>query len=152
MKNRIKILVIMLVSGVMLAGVTLNDPDSEHSLDLPTIMRLLSSDIQLINEGIYTENYKLIEQGAAAINEHPPLSDETRGLLRETLGTRMQAFAQYDKLVHDTADSLKNAALNQNMGRVLEQYQIIQNGCVSCHGAFRSEIVQARMGKSDTFR
>lgn len=145
MKNRIKIVAIMLVSGIILTGLQLNEPGNEQSPDLPTIMRLLSADIQLINEGIYTENYKLIEQGAAAINEHPPLSDETRGLLRETLGNRMQAFAQYDKLVHDTADSLENAALNQNMGRVLEQYQIIQNGCVSCHGAFRSEIVQARL-------
>lgn len=145
MKNRIKILVIMLVSGVILAGGTLNEPDKDHPLDLPTIMRLLSADIQVINEGIYTQNYNLIEQGAAAINEHPPLSDETRALLSETLGNRMQAFAQYDKLVHDTADSLRNAALHQNMGRVLEQYQIIQRGCVSCHESFRNEIVQARL-------
>ncbi|MEX2584838.1 MAG: hypothetical protein WD315_00500 [Balneolaceae bacterium] len=144
MKNRIKIVAIMLVSGIILMALQLNEPGNEQSPDLPTIMRLLSADIQLINEGIYTENYNLIEQGAAAINEHPPLSEETRSLLQETLGNRMQAFGQYDKLVHDTADSLRNVAQHQDMGRVLEQYQIIQRGCVSCHEVFRNEIVQAR--------
>lgn len=144
MKNRIKIVAIMLVSGIILMALQLNEPGNEQSPDLPTIMRLLSADIQLINEGIYTENYNLIEQGATAINEHPPLSEETRSLLQETLGNRMQAFGQYDKLVHDTADSLRNVAQHQDMGRVLEQYQIIQRGCVSCHEVFRNEIVQAR--------
>ncbi|MFP8489099.1 cytochrome c [Gracilimonas sp. Q87] len=144
MKNQITIFTILLMSGIILSGITMHEPKNNDSLDLQTIMRLISADMQIINEGIYTENYELIEQGAAAINEHPPLSDETRSFLKKTLGNRMQAFGQYDKLVHDTADSLKVAAKDGNMESILEKYQIIQKGCVSCHTSFRNEIIQAR--------
>jgi hypothetical protein len=144
MKNRITILLLLFVSGSILTGLTFDEPTQDESLDLQTIMRFIYADIQIINEGIYTENFKLIEQGAAAINEHPPLSDETKSLVKKTLGERMQAFGQYDKLVHDTADSLKVAATERNMESVLEKYQIIQQGCVSCHASFRNEIIRAR--------
>lgn len=144
MKKRITLLSLLFVSGSILTGLTSDEPTQYESLDLQTIMRLIYADIQIINEGIYTENFKLIEQGAAAINEHPPLSDETRALVKETLGERMPAFGRYDKLVHDTADSLKAAATERNMESVLEKYQIIQQGCVSCHASFRDEIIKAR--------
>lgn len=144
MKNQITIFFILLMSGIILTGITIHEPKEENSLDLLTIMRLLAIDIQIINEGIYTENYDLIEQGAAAINEHPPLSDKTLSLVKKTLGNRMQAFGQYDKVVHDTADSLKIAAINHDMESILEKYQVIQQGCVSCHSSFRNEIIQAR--------
>lgn len=148
MKNQITIFIILFMSVTMFFGITMHEPKENNSLDLQTIMRLITADIQIINEGIYTENYKLIEQGAAAINEHPPLSDETKILVKNTLGDRMQAFSQYDKLVHDTADSLKNAAINHDMESVLEKYQIIQQGCVSCHTSFRSEIIEARQSSN----
>ena len=144
MKNRIIVLLLLLISGSIFTGLSFDEMTQNESLDLPTIMRLIYADIQIINEGIYTENFQLIEQGAAAINEHPPLSNETRSLVKKTLGDRMQAFGQYDKLVHDTADSLKEAATEHNMERVLENYQIIQQGCVSCHASFRNEITLAR--------
>jgi cytochrome c556 len=69
-------------------------------------------------------------------------------LVKKTLGERMQAFGQYDKLVHDTADSLKVAATERNMESVLEKYQIIQQGCVSCHASFRNEITRARLSSN----
>jgi len=144
MKNRIIVLLLLLISGSIFTGLSFDEMTQNESLDLPTIMRLIYADIQIINEGIYTENFQLIEQGAAAINEHPPLSNETRSLVKKTLGDRMQAFGQYDNLVHDTADSLKEAATEHNMERVLENYQIIQQGCVSCHASFRNEITLAR--------
>jgi len=148
MKNRITVLLLLFVSVSIFTGLTFDESTQDKSMDLPTIMRLIYADIQIINEGIYTENFQLIEQGAAAINEHPPLSDETRSLVKKTLGERMQAFGQYDKLVHDTADSLKEAATEHNMERVLEKYQIIQQGCVSCHTSFRNEITRARLSSN----
>jgi hypothetical protein len=144
MSKQIKLLIVITATALSFTGLTQVNSTNQNSPDLPTIMRLIYADIQIINEGIYTENYALIEQGAAAINEHPPLSDETKSLVKKTLGERMQAFGQYDKLVHDTADSLKVAATERNMESVLEKYQIIQQGCVSCHASFRNEIIRAR--------
>lgn len=114
-------------------------------LELPTIMRLLLIDIQTINEGIYTQNFVLIEQGAANINDHPPLSPESRKLVQNTLGERVEQFGAYDKVVHGTADSLRQAAMRQDLDRVLEYYNVIQQGCVSCHSAFQEEIRHERL-------
>lgn len=114
-------------------------------LELHTIMRLLLIDIHTINEGIYTENYDLIEQGAGNINNHPSLAPESRQLVQETLSERMSQFGAYDKVVHGTADSLREAARNQDMNRVMQHYNVIQQGCVSCHAAFQEEIRDERM-------
>ena len=57
----------------------------------------------------------------------------------------MAQFGEYDHLVHSRADSIRNAAINRDMGKVLEQYRIVEQGCVNCHAAFQDEIRQARM-------
>jgi len=114
-------------------------------LELPTIMRMLAIDMHTINEGIFTQNFDLIEQGAANINDHPPLSDDSRTLVQSTLDERMSQFGAYDKVVHGTADSLRKAAQNQDMNRVIKYYNVIQQGCVSCHAAFQEEIRHERL-------
>jgi hypothetical protein len=130
MKNQKLFLSIILISGVTLTGLSLNNRiQTNNSLNLQTIMRLIMADINMINEGIYTQNFQLIEQGAAAINQHPPLSDETRKFIQKTLDDQMPASSQHD------------------MNKVLQQYRIVQQGCVSCHTSFRETIIQARTAK-----
>lgn len=127
---------------------SIQDTETENitqPLELPTIMRMLMMDMHTINEGIFTQNFDLIEQGAANTNDHPPLSDESRSLVQSTLGERMSQFGAYDKIVHSTADSLREAARNQDMSRVMKHYNVIQQGCVSCHTAFQEEIRQERL-------
>lgn len=114
-------------------------------LELSTIMRMLTFDMQTISEGIFTQNFDLIEQGAANINNHPPLSPKSRKLVQSTLGERMTQFVAYDKVVHDRADSLQQAAMMQDMNRIMQQFNVIQQGCVSCHTAFQEEIRYERL-------
>lgn len=114
-------------------------------LELPTIMRMLIIDMHTINEGIYTQNFDLIEQGAANINNHPPLSTKSRELVQNTLGDRMDIFGSFDHTVHSRADSLREAAAQSDMNRVIDNYRIIQQGCVSCHAAFQEEIRHERL-------
>ncbi len=152
MKKRIRLLTFLFLSFVGLATLTAynNMPEpseSEDPLTLQSIMRLISANMGIINEGIYTEDYHLIEEGAAAINDHPPLSPVSLELVKSTLGPRMQAFQEYDNIVHGHADTIKVAAQQKNMQKVLDSYQIVQKGCVSCHAAFRNEIVKARIMK-----
>jgi len=148
----IAIFFFLLATGLAFAHYQEGIPDGSETetpepepLELPTIMRMLLTDIDLINEGIYSENYALIQQGAANINAHPPLSPKSRQLVQETLGDRMPAFGEYDQLVHTRADSLKEAARQKDMNAILKNYQIIQQGCVSCHSAFQEEIRVARI-------
>jgi cytochrome c556 len=57
----------------------------------------------------------------------------------------MEAFGTFDHTVHTRADTLRNAAQERDMSRVLENYRIIQQGCVNCHSAFQQEIRYERM-------
>ena len=118
--------------------------DQNEPLELHIIMRLLMQDLHTINEGIYNQNFDIIEAGAASIHDHPSLADESRDLLKETLEDRMAQFEEMDHFVHIRADSIREAAVNKNMNKVLEQYQIISRGCVNCHIAFQDEIRMAR--------
>ena len=150
MKNRMTFISIAVVVLSMLTGMTLIKMGDKQQADsgsqkLPTIMRLLMQDIHTINEGIYTQNFDLIETGAAKINDHAPLSDESRNLVMETLGDRMAQFGEFDNLVHSYADSIRVAAIAKDMGHVLEMYHIVEQGCVNCHAGFQDEIRQARM-------
>lgn len=146
MKNRIKLFLSATLTLMLISGLTaFNNDQSEDSLDLHTIMRLLMTDIHTINEGIYTHNYDLIETGAAAVNGHPPLSDDSRVLVQRTLGDRMTAFVGFDNLVHAYADSIREAARDQHMERVLNHYRIMEQGCVNCHRSFQDEIRRERL-------
>lgn len=150
MKKRIQLFAFLILSFIGFTALTAynNMPEPqepEEPLTLQSIMRLISANMGIISEGIFTEDYHLIEQGAAAINDHPPLSPVSLNLVKSTLGPRMESFQQYDKIVHGYADTIKVAAQQKNMQKVLDSYQIVQKGCVSCHAAFRNEIVEARI-------
>lgn len=149
MKNRIIFTSILVVSMVLLTCMTLgNSRHIDDSLELHTIMRLIMMDVHEINEGIYTENYNLIENGAAGINNHPPLSDESRKLVQETLGNDMAAFSRFDDMVHARADSIRLAAEKQEMDQVLRHYRVMQQGCVNCHSMFQNVIKRERLSGS----
>lgn len=155
MKYRIHTVIIssfflMVVSGLAINHYSsvqevTNSTDQPETLELQTIMRLLLSDIDRINEGIYTSDFSLIELGASGINEHPALSEESLQLVRETIGSKMEAFGKFDHVVHTRADTLRIAAQEQDMSRVLENYRIIQQGCINCHTAFQQEIRDERL-------
>lgn len=146
MKNRTILFLIITASGILMTGLTLkNNMSDDNSLELHSIMRLLMHDIHTINEGIYTNNFDLIEAGSVAINSHPPLSDESRSMVQNKLGDRMSAFGAFDNRVHAYADSIRDAALNLDMERVLQHYRIMERGCVDCHTAFQNEIRLERL-------
>ncbi len=147
MKNRIFILIIFTVSVLLMTGLTLgNKQQAEEPMELHSIMRLIMMHVHTINEGIYLQNYRLVEKGAADINDHPPLSENSRALVQETLGDEMPAFGAFDEIVHGHADSIRVSAEKHDMEGVLQHYRIMQQGCVNCHAAFQNKIREARMG------
>lgn len=145
MTNRFTLLSASTIIMLLFTGLSLqNSQEKQNELDLPVIMRLLMHDVHTINEGIYTENFDLIEAGASAINSHASISDESQKLLQETLEDRMSAFAEFDNRVHVYADSIKEAAAEQRMDRVLQHYRVMEMGCINCHSAFRDEVMPER--------
>lgn len=108
------------------------------------MMRLLLADMYTINEGMYTENYQLIEEGGTAIAEHPVMTEEDKSLIKSTLGDKMKQFVNYDMIVHHHADSIRLAAIQKDMDEIIRHYTVVQKGCIDCHSAFRTKIIEAR--------
>src|SRR5690625_6393669 len=99
MKNMLNITVSTLILLVALIGMkftySADTNDNQHAvaqsdpLELHTVMRLLMQDLHTINEGIYNQNFDLIEAGAASIYDHPTLADDSMNILRDTIYGRI---------------------------------------------------------------
>jgi cytochrome c556 len=122
-------------------------PHQPEILPLVPMMQQLLDDMQQVDQGIYTENFSLIEKEAENISDHPTMTPEDKKLVKQTLGKEMQQFVEFDMVVHHHADSMRMAAVEQNMQKVLEHYRITQQGCVDCHSNYREPISTARVEK-----
>lgn len=145
MKQSYKVLaVILAVTAVLMALKVSQQKTQPETMSLVPMMRLLLNDMYTIDEGIYTENYEMIEKGGTAVSDHPVMTEEDKKLVKNALGEDMKKFVNFDKIVHHHADSIAAAASNKNMGEVLRHYRIVQQGCVDCHTSFRTKIIEAR--------
>lgn len=145
MKNsKLTIVTVIAIAFMMMAFQSLRKQVQPRTMPLVPMMRLLLSDMFTIDEGIYTEDFAMIEKGGTSIAKHPVMTEEDKKLVKKTLGEEMQQFIGYDMQVHHHADSLALAAQRKEMNSVLHHYRIVQQGCVECHTAFRKEISEAR--------
>lgn len=150
------IIVILFVSAFLLMGWSVSTKDSsEQNLQQPETMRLvpmmqqLLTDMQQVDRGIYTEDYSMIEEGAVNISDHPTMTSEDKKLVKQTLGQEMKQFVKFDMIVHYHADSMRMAAIEKNMQKVLTHYRITQQGCVDCHSNYREPISTARLNNEN---
>lgn len=144
MKNRI-ILSLLLITFFTFAFTQANSQQgTSETKPIKTIMQLLMMDMQTIEVGIWNENYQTIETGAENIVNHPKIPVAQRKEIKSILGKKMKAFVALDRQVHNHADSLARDAQTKNMDEILKHYRIIQQGCVSCHANFRTQIIEGR--------
>src|SRR5690625_1097137 len=54
------------------------DHDHGDPLELHTVMRLLMQNLHTINEGIFNQDFDIIEAGAASIYDHTSIADESQ--------------------------------------------------------------------------
>lgn len=150
MKRSILIFTILAGFSLSVMGWSWYPPEKTkqpETLPLVPMMQQLLDDIQQVDQGIYTEDFAVIEEGAGNISDHPTMSLEDKKLVKQTLGEEMKQFVEYDMIVHHHADSMRMAAVEQNMQKVLQHYRITQQGCVDCHANYRESISSARLEK-----
>lgn len=143
-RSKLTIGAIIMIAVVIMAFQSVRKQVQPRTMPLVPMMRLLLNDMYAIDEGIYTEDFAMIEEGGRSIADHPVMTEEDKKLVKKTLGEEMKQFVRYDMTVHHHADSIAVAAQQKEMSRVLHHYQIVQQGCVDCHTAFRRKITESR--------
>lgn len=125
------------------------EPDSPQVRPLKYLMVALGQDMNRINDGLWHEDYEMIRNGAQAIAGHPRVPPEQMAAIREALDERFQQFVGFDQHVHGVAVELVDAAERRDLVDILNAYTRIQNGCTSCHTAFRDEVRAKLYGHLD---
>ncbi|WP_138430967.1 hypothetical protein [Fodinibius saliphilus] len=141
-RESIAVLLVIIVSSVSMIGWSYFQDDSHQpeTMKLVPMMQRLLHDMQIVDQGIYTENYDLIAKGGEGIADHPVMTPEDKAMVKKVLGKEIKQFISFDKTVHHHADSMRQAAVEQQMDEVLNHYRIVQQGCVDCHSNYRKRI------------
>ncbi|HLV25947.1 MAG TPA: cytochrome c [Gemmatimonadales bacterium] len=104
------------------------------------IMQRLGSEMLKLTHALMTDDTATVAASAEAVAAHVPISSAELARIRAELGNQMAAFEALDESVHVASTQLSVAARSGNMQEVLQQLNIVQAGCVSCHSQFRERL------------
>lgn len=110
------------------------------SVTLKSIMQGLRDDLVDISDGLLTDDFELVANGAIGIANHPQIPAAQVQLVAAELGAEMPAFKQLDTLVHDLAVEISAAAEAGNGGAAISDYQRMIDGCFACHRAYKERV------------
>lgn len=110
------------------------------SVTLKSIMQELRDDLVDISDGLLTDDFELVANGAVGIANHPQIPAAQVQLVAAELGTEMPAFKQLDTLVHDLAIEISAAAAAGNGDAAISGYQRMIEGCFACHRTYKERV------------
>jgi hypothetical protein len=110
---------------------------------LKAIMQGLEADLANVAHGIWAEDAEAVGAAAGRVADHPRVTPEQMAVIQATLGEDFAAFVQYDQAVHRASVALAEGAAGATAVEHLSGLQRIQQGCVSCHSAFRTRVSAA---------
>ena len=124
-------LMLALASTVAMAG---------DAPSLKEIMQGLRNNLVEISDGLLTDDFELVAQGAASIAEHPKIPAAQVQLVAAELGPEMAAFKQLDNLVHDQSLEIGVAAKALDRDAAISSYQRMIEGCFDCHRTYKERV------------
>ncbi|PCJ47502.1 MAG: hypothetical protein COA74_11395 [Gammaproteobacteria bacterium] len=140
MKHLIKIGLIFL-TGIFFTSATLSsEKETPSPTDLKSIMQGMLSDTKDITEGIFIDNFEMIEKAANNIAMHPEIPPVAKLKLIKAFGPKMQEFKANDMKVHQAAVEIGKAAQLKDMDVIITQFHVLIDGCGSCHGKFKKTV------------
>jgi len=110
---------------------------------LKEIMQELRNNLIEISDGILTDNFEQVAQGAASIAEHPKIAPAEVALVASALGPEMPAFKRLDNVVHDLSLEISAAAEALDRDAVISGYQRMIEGCADCHSSYKERVAAA---------
>lgn len=108
--------------------------------NLKEIMQGLRDDVVEIADGLLTDDFTRVANGADRIANHARIPADQVQLVAAELGTEMAAFKQIDTLVHDLSLSIAAAAKDKDRDRAIADYQRMLSGCFACHAAYKDRV------------
>lgn len=113
---------------------------TDDASSLKDIMQGLRNNLIEISDGLLTDDFKLVAQGASSIAEHPKIPAAQVQLVAADLGPEMAAFKQLDNLVHDLSLEIVAAAKALDRDAAISNYQRMIEGCLDCHGTYKERV------------
>ena len=153
--SRIVLLVVIIGVATSVGVLPINDrapeasdgtqvaPPDTLTRPLRLLMVGLGQDMSRVNDGIWHEDFRMIQQAADAIANHPRISPEEMVAIKNALGNRFAMFVGHDRMVHDTATRLATAATQESMIDVMRYHSELTQFCVACHTNYRAEVRSA---------
>ena len=124
---------------------------ASDEISLQEIMQGLRDDLAQVSDGLLTDDFEQIAQGADAIANHPRIPAQEVQLVAAELGVEMPAFKAIDTRVHDLAVEVAAAARLRDRDAVAAGYQRMFEGCLACHGAYKERVAAAlALGRRDS--
>lgn len=111
---------------------------------LKAIMVDLGTEMNTLQSGLWLENYDMVSTSAMKIANHPKVSDAEKVRVKTAMGEDMGAFVAMDKMVHEGAVTLSEAATSKDMPKTLDALAALQKNCVTCHSIFRSRLAATK--------
>lgn len=139
------------LAGALLLGVSTaclaDDDKSAKPLALRTIMQGMGKNMQVMTDGISRSDWKLVENTAALLADHPQPPDQEKARIIGFFGAEMGRFKGYDTETHDHALAAGVAAKAGNGKAVIQAFGQLQTSCLGCHTTFREPFIAHFYGK-----
>jgi hypothetical protein len=135
-----KILYQALIAAVLFipaAGMTAD------AVTLKSIMQGLRDNLVEISDGLLTDDFEKVSDGATGIAAHPQIPAAQVQLVAAELGAEMPTFKQMDTLVHDLSLEIDAAAQASDRGAAISAYRRMFDGCLACHENYKERVVAA---------
>jgi hypothetical protein len=116
---------------------------TDDAISLKEIMQGLRNNLIEISDGLLTDDFMRIEQGATSIAQHPQIAPAQVKLVASALGSEMPAFKQLDNLVHDLSLEVSAAAKILDRDAAISGYQRMIEGCLDCHRIYKERVMAA---------
>ena len=114
--------------------------------ELKEIMQGLRNNLVDISDGLLTDDFEKVANGADAIAAHPQIPPWQVKLVAAELGSEMTTFKQLDTLVHDLSLKISTAATTHNRDNAMSGYQQLLEGCLACHSSYKERVAAVLSG------
>lgn len=135
----------MLIKSIFTAILFLNLSNitlAKEVVTFKSVMQNLGKAMDSLNQGIFNENFKVIEKAASALANHPKPKSQLP-IVASTLKDRIKKFKSFDKKVHSAAQTMVDLAKQKDLTGILKHHAIVVSNCVACHTQFRKELSAA---------